>query len=100
MNKQAARKVALEGKMSVGDLRRIISAKRGVGGMSRVNPAIPLERALDIYDAALAGHADEDVPEVWRVDPYSRRGTKKPTGAALTITNILRDCNMEREPHA
>lgn len=92
MNKQAARKKALEGKLSIGDLRQMIQAARGSDGISAVNAAIPKERALDIYEAAIATRDDAEVPTVLRPDIYSNLGRMKATRDALIITNILRDC--------
>jgi hypothetical protein len=91
MNKQAARAKALEGALSVGDLRRMIEQTRGSPRpMSNVNKATPLPQALDIYTAALGSRDDAEVPPVLRHDPY--RDGMRPTGDALIITNILRDC--------
>lgn len=91
MNKRAARERALEGALSVGELRQMIKRRRGAGGMSKVNPAIDLDRALGIYADALGDRPDDEVPRVWKPDPYSRAGRMKPTADALLITNILRD---------
>lgn len=90
MNKRAAKAKAQEGKLTIGELRKMIASRRGFGGMSAVNGAIPLERVLEIYDAALAGRPEEEVPKAWRTDPYT--GREKPSADVLIITNILRDC--------
>lgn len=92
MNKQAARKRAQEGTLSIGDLRKMIAAVRENGGLSKVNPVIPLSRAAEIYAAALSGRNDAEVPVVWQLDVYSRKGRMQATGDQLLITNILRDC--------
>ena len=91
MNKQRARKMALDGTISISELRDFIESARGLGGMSRVNPAFPLEDILDIYAAAIKDRADDEVPKAWRTDPYSRTARMKPTADVLLITNILRD---------
>lgn len=92
MNKRKARAIALEGKTSVADLRQMIAGARNRNGNSNVNPAFLLSDVLDIYDAALKGRDDAEVPVVWKTDIYSRRGAMKPTPDVLLITNILRDC--------
>ncbi len=91
MNKRKAREKALEGTLSIGDLRTMIADARGRGGMSHVNPAFELEDTLNIYDAAIKNRSDDEVPAAWRTDPYSRSGRMKPTGDVLLITNVLRD---------
>ena len=93
MNKRAARAKALEGTISIGELRGMIMGARGQARMSNVNPAFPLEKVLDIYEAAIGGRTDAEVPKAWRTDPYSRSGRMKPTGDVLLITNILRDAS-------
>lgn len=92
MNKVAARKRALEDKITIGELRSAISTSRSRGGFSTVNPAVMLDRALDIYEAALAGRDDAEVPAAWQTDPYSYTNRMKPSYDVLLITNILRDC--------
>jgi hypothetical protein len=90
MNKAEAKRIAQSGQKSIGELRSIIKSKRGKGGMSNVNPSIPLDRALDIYEAAIDGRPDDERPIGLREDIY-RPGRMKPTGDALIIQNILRD---------
>jgi hypothetical protein len=90
-SKHNARERAEQGVLSIAELRAMIALARGRGGQSRVNPTIPLEHALDIYEAALAGREDSEVPAVWRPDPYSKSDGMKPTKDVLIITNILRD---------
>ena len=91
MNKRRARQMALEGIISIGELRDFIKSARGQGGMSNVNPAFPLEDTLDIYERAIASREDNEVPKAWRNDPYSRSNRMKPTTDVLLITNVLRD---------
>ena len=91
MNKKKAREEAMSGVISIGQLREMISAARGRGGMSSVNNGIPLDRALDIYDRALEGRPGEEIPKVLMRDPYGRDDSMKPTGDVLLIINILRD---------
>ena len=95
MNKRNARAAALENTMSIGALRAMIEAARGRGGMSRVNPAIPLDRALDIYTAAIADRDPAERPAGMMPDPF-RAGRMQPTRDALLIGNILRDCAETR----
>lgn len=91
MNKRAARQKAMEGGISIGELREMIASARGRGGMSRVNPVFELERTLDIFDAAMRDRDAAEIPTTMRRDPYSRTGRLKPTRDVLLITNILRD---------
>jgi hypothetical protein len=92
MNKRDAKQKSCSGEITIGQLRAMIAKARGRGGMSRLNPAIPFERAADIYENALAGRLDNEKPVGMRPDPYSRVGALKPTRDALIISNILRDC--------
>ena len=92
MNKRAARKRADEGGISIGELRQMIADNRGIGGMSIVNPAFTKEDVLDIFDAALAERDDEEIPAVWKPDPYSRTGGMKRTADHIQIQNVLREC--------
>lgn len=92
MNKRDAKNKAQSGTLSVGDLRAMIKRARERGDiMSRVNPRVPMDRALDIYAAALASRDDAEVPAGLRPDPY-RHGRAVPTRDSLIIQNILRDC--------
>lgn len=89
MNKREAKAKSLEGTISIRELRRLIAAARGRGGMSKVNRAIPHERALDIYATGLEGRDDDEVPkgQVFDALRFKMRATKD----ALMIHNILRD---------
>lgn len=89
MNKRQARDEAANNKRSIGDLRALIADTRA-NGMSAVNPIIPKAKALEIYAAALEGRPDDEVPKGTRVDVYT--GRTRPSGDALLIANILRDC--------
>lgn len=90
MNKQEARRRAAANSLSVAELRTMIAARRGAGGMSRVNPAIPLEQVPDIYERALGGRDADEVPKGMRYDVFKKKD--KPSRDALLIANILRDC--------
>jgi hypothetical protein len=90
MNRRAAAEKATESSISIGDLRRMIAATRGRGGMSRVNPKIPLELVLDIFERAIAGRPDDEVPIGTRWDSVRRRTMR--TRDSLIMQNILRDC--------
>lgn len=95
MNKTQAKKLAESGTITVGQLREYIAKARSVmtaGDASHVNPGIPLGRALEVYEAALATRpADAVMPGLVR-DPYSRSGRMRPHGDSLITRNILRDC--------
>ncbi len=92
MGKQAAKKLAESETLSVGDLRAMIARARARGGMGTVNPTLTMDRVCGIYDAALEGRDDTEVPKAWRSDPYSSTGRLKPTRDALIVANICRDC--------
>lgn len=81
MNKRDARKMAMSRSFSAGELRDLIDQAEYKGNlaMSKVNPAVPLWKALEVYRAAIP--ADPDA----MVNP-SRMGNQ------LIIANILRDC--------
>jgi hypothetical protein len=91
MNRRDAKAKSLEGTLSIGDLRAMISDMKHYGGMSTVNPTIPLERACDIYEAALKGRDDAEIILGTRPDVY-RPGRVRRTGDGLIVQNILRDC--------
>lgn len=92
MDKRKAKKLAETGTLSIGELRKIIAARSGVVGMSRVNPGFTIKQVTDIFAAALAGRDDAETPIAWRSDPYRRSGAMKHTRDVLTITNILWEC--------
>lgn len=92
MNKRDAKTKSQASEISIGELRSMISTARQRGGMSRVNPAVSLEQACDIYERSLAGRDDAEIPAGMRVDPYSSRGAMKPSRDSLIIKNILWDC--------
>jgi hypothetical protein len=95
MNKTKARKLSQEGKLSIGELRAMIRNARTRTGMSSVNPALPIQRVLDIYDAALAQRPDAEVPAGMKCDPYT--GRMRPSRDSLIIANVLRDCAFAPE---
>ncbi|NNH59490.1 hypothetical protein HLI01_22405 [Rhizobium laguerreae] len=93
MNRSAAQLKARTETLTIGDLRQMISATRGKARVSKVNPAIPIDRVLGIYEAALEGREDTEIPKAWKQDIYSRHpGAQKPSRDFLIIVNILRDC--------
>lgn len=92
MGKQAAKKLAESETLSIGDLRRMIAKAKGSAALSSVNPQFTLDQTCDIYEAALQGRDDAEIPKAWRSDPYSATGAFKPTRDVLIITNICRDC--------
>ena len=91
MNKREARRQSMENVRSFGDLRRLIEASRGRGGMSRVNPAFSHEQVLDIFVAGIKGRPDDEVPPGLKEDIF-HPGAKKITKDSLIIRNILREC--------
>lgn len=92
MNKREAQRLSDEGGYKVRDLRAVISSARGSREISRVNKAIPLDRALDIYESALEGRDDDESLAAWTPDVYSRTGKMNRTKDNLIVKNILWDC--------
>lgn len=93
MNRQAAHLKARTETLTIADLREMISEARLKGGMSKVNKAFTVGQVCDIYEAALAGRADTEIPKAWMPDIYSRHpGAQKPSRDFLQVVNILRDC--------
>lgn len=90
MNKKMANEKSIEGKLSVGELRRMIQSARELGGKSQVNPQFTMQQVCDIYSAALGDRDDAEVPEGMKYDVYRRRNV--PSKDSLIIRNILRDC--------
>lgn len=90
MNKRDAKAKSIAGEISVGELRKLIVEAKTRGGMSKVNPQFTLEQTCDIFEKALAGRDDAEVPKGIRHDPYRRRDM--PSRDSLMIANILRDC--------
>ena len=91
MNKREAVRQATESTRSFGELRRLIEAARGRGGVSRVNPGIPREQALNILAAGIKDRPDDEVPPGLKDDIY-HPGAKKRTRDSLIVQNILREC--------
>ena len=91
MNKRAAKAKTLEGTITIGELRRMIDNVRGEDRQSRVNPAFHLRDTVDIFEKAIAGRKDDEVPRIQKSDPYSRTGRMMATRDFLLITNILRE---------
>ena len=92
MNKRKAQAMADAGGFSIRELRQAIADSRGRQAVSTVNPAILYNDALDIYDRSLSQRLDDEVPVMWKPDPYSRSGRMQPTRDRLIVVNILRDC--------
>jgi hypothetical protein len=69
---------------------KALLGKADRSGMSRVNPIIPMAKAIEVYEAAIAGRADDEVPAGLKEDVY-RPGRWNMTGDALIMHNILRD---------
>lgn len=93
MGRRAAQEKARAETVSIGELRAMIEAARTRGGMGRVNPTLPMHQVCDIYERALDGRPDDEVPKAWRSDYYSRRDNAvKPSRDFLIVCNILRDC--------
>jgi hypothetical protein len=90
MNKRMASEKSTQSRLSIGELRQMIAAARDRGGLSRVNAQIYLAQACDIYEGALAGRPDDEVPAGMKYDVYKRHDV--PSMDSLIIRNILRDC--------
>ena len=90
MNKRDANQRSVEGKLSVGDLRAMIDKACEDDRMSRVNPIFTIQRACEIYRAAIASRDATEIPKGLRYDPYKNRDM--PSRDSLIIRNILRDC--------
>jgi hypothetical protein len=90
MDKQLAKSKSIEGKLSIADLRGMISERRKTGGMSRVNPMFTIEQVCDIYEGAIAGRDGTETPAGMKYDGYKRHDV--PSKDSLIIKNILRDC--------
>lgn len=90
MNKKMANEKSVEGKLSIGDLRRMIQSARDLGGKSQVNSQFTIEQVCDIYSAALEGRDDAEIPCGMKYDVYKRRDVTSKD--SLIIRNILRDC--------
>jgi hypothetical protein len=69
----------------------LIQSARSRCGASKVNPSIPLDRALDIYEAALSSRAEDAVLGGMVEDAY-RPGRYRASRDLLLVRNILRDC--------
>jgi hypothetical protein len=91
MNRREASRQATESTRSWGDLRRLIEAARGRGGMSRLNPGLTHEQALDMLAAGIKGRPDDEVPTGLKDDIF-RPGRQKRTRDSLIVQNILREC--------
>jgi len=90
MNKREARQLAETGSLTAAWLLELVASARGKRVMSRVNPSVPFDRALDIYQAALSQRAPEQIVGGLKTDPYS--GRLRPTKDCLTAANVLVDC--------
>jgi len=92
MNKREAQRLSDKGGYTVRYLRSVIASARGTRAESRVNKAIPFERALDIYEGALHGRDDDETIVPWTPDVYSRTDKMNRTKGNLIVRNILWDC--------
>lgn len=90
MNRAMSKTKSVEGKLSIGELRRMIASARGLGGMSTVNPAFTMGEVCEIYENAIKGRDDAEIPKGLVHDVYRRRDV--PSKDSLIIRNILRDC--------
>lgn len=92
MNKRAATTLVETGDVTVGEMRRRINMCRGVRRQSKVNPTIPLDAALNIFEAALRDRDNSEKIVPFTTDPYSRRGAMLHTRDFLLARNIVREC--------
>lgn len=91
MGKSEAKKRADAGGISIGDLRRMIALSRGRGGACRINKSLTHEEACDIFERALDGRVDDEIPKTLSEDIF-RPGRVRATKDHLLISNILRVC--------
>lgn len=91
MGKNEAKRRADAGGISIRELRSMIANARGRGGPCRINAQLTHEQACDIFERALEGRADEEVPKTLTEDIY-RHDRMRATKDHLLISNILRVC--------
>lgn len=91
IGKRKAKELADAGGISIGQLREMISKARGRGGLCSINPQLTHEQACDIFEKALEGRDDAEVPKTLTEDVY-RAGRMRATKDNLLISNILRVC--------
>lgn len=92
MNKRKAKDEAWSNTRSWADIKELIDSCREGSRFrpSKVNKALTVEQALDIFDAAIAERDPDEVPKGHRHDVYRRR--EMMSGDGLMIHNILREC--------
>ena len=90
MNKQEAKRISISSTLSIGQLRQYIADARGRPWQSRVNSEFAMAQVCEIYERALAGRDDAEVPDGVRYNVYKHRN--EPSKDSLIIYNILRDC--------
>lgn len=91
MGKTEAKKRADASNISIAELRALIAKARGRGGPCNINPQLTHEQACDVFEKALDGRPDDEVPKTLVPDIY-RAGRMKATRDHLIISNILRVC--------
>ena len=91
MGKRKAKQTADAGGISIGQLRDMIQKARGRGGPCNINPQLTHEQACDIFERALEGRNDVEIPKTLVEDIY-RPGRMRATKDHLIISNILRVC--------
>jgi hypothetical protein len=90
MNKRMASQKSTEGLLSIGELRTMIKSARELNGRSQVNAMFSMREVCDVYEKALEGRDDAEIPLGFYHDVYKRRDV--PSKDSLIIRNILRDC--------
>lgn len=90
MNKRDAHTAAFNNVATVSSLLAMIDAKRGSGGMSKINRSIPLETSLRILRDAIKDRALDEVMEGNKSDRYT--GYRVMSRDGLIIRNILMEC--------
>lgn len=81
IGKRKAREIAQSGDVTIEQLRGAISsAKNSDKVMSSVNPAIPFDEAIKIYEKAIVSLGDGS--------------GRKIASDVLIMTNIIRDCGL------
>ena len=80
MRRHEAKREALEGNWTWGQLHELVKARRGKGGTSKINKGLTVQVACDIFEKVIVKHDPEDKPDTSLV------------GNQLIVQNILREC--------
>jgi len=89
MNKKEAKAKSLSETLTFGNLRHIIDRGKFLKKKSKVNPDIPIEKIIEIYEAAIAGRPENEIVKGYSYKPSL--GADRPSRDSLVAFNILRD---------